>query len=253
MKRKILILNILFYSVTLTSAQSIRQVSTNTTTWFMYFGSHRVSDKWGLHLEAQVRRSDVISAAQQFLLRGGINYHIDGQVFVTAGYCFVETYPYGKLPARSSFPENRFWEQLQLRNPIGSFEWISRFRLEQRFVKAPVLKGTIYEPGDAVYTNRMRLLNRFSIPFKGKTIIDKSFYLSVFNEIMLNFGKKVALNLFDQNRMYAAIGYRFPKIGRLEVGYLNQWVVRSDGKTIENNHTLQLGLTSNIDFYKKTE
>jgi hypothetical protein len=99
----------------------------------------------------------------------------------------------------------------------------------------------------------MRLLNRFSIPFKGKTIIDKSFYLSVFNEIMLNFGKKVALNLFDQNRMYAAIGYRFPKISRLEVGYLNQWIVRSDGKTIENNHTLQLGLTSNIDFYKKTE
>lgn len=233
------------------SAQSVRAVSNNTNTWFMYFGSHKLSDKWGLHLEAQVRRSEFLAQSQQLLARVGVNYHFSPQVFATVGYCFVETEPYGKLPVRSSFPENRLWEQLQLRHQVGSFEWISRFRLEQRYVQVPVLKGTIYAAGDAIYTNRFRILNRFSIPFKGKTIVDKSFYLSIFDEIMVNFGEKVALNIFDQNRIYAAIGYKLPKVGRLELGYLNQMIIRGDGKTIENNHTLQVGLNANIDFYKK--
>lgn len=35
---------------------------------------------------------------------------------------------------------------------------------------------------------------------------------------MVNFGEKVGLNLFDQNRAYVALGYKVPKLGRLEVG-----------------------------------
>lgn len=236
------------------SAQIIRQVSTNTNMWLMYVGTHKIADKWSLHLEAQLRRNDVLANAQQILLRGGINYHINPQMAATVGYCFVETYPYGELPAKSRFPENRLWEQIQFKHQVGNLEWISRFRLEQRFVNLPVANGTTFEANDtATYTNRFRLLNRFSIPFKGKTIVDKSIYLSFYDELMVNFGKKVALNLFDQNRVYIAIGYKIPKVGRLEIGYLNQQIVKSDGKTIENNHTLQVGLSANIDFYKKKQ
>jgi hypothetical protein len=253
--KKIIILSALSICLnTIISAQSIRQIATNNNAWFMYFGTHKLSDKWGLHLEAQSRRSDIISDAQQLLLRGGINYHINPQLTATVGYCFVETYPYGKLPAKIKFPENRLWQQLQFKNQVGSFEWISRFRLEERYVHVPILKGSVYEPNDtATHTNRFRLLNRFSVPFKGKTIVDKSFYLSVYDEIMVNFGEKVGLNLFDQNRVYIAIGYKLPKVGRLEVGYLNQWIVKGDGKTIEDNNTLQVGLSANIDFYKKVQ
>jgi hypothetical protein len=234
------------------NAQNTREYANNSNAWFMYFGTHKIADKLSLHLEAQLRRSEGIKSPQQLLLRGGVNYHINPQATITAGYCYVETYPYGDFPAKSDFPENRIWEQLQLKNQVGNFEWISRFRLEQRYVHSPVLVGTIYEAGDAVYTNRFRLLNRFSIPFKGKTIVDKSFYLSVYDEFMINFGKNVQLNLFDQNRIYVAIGYKLPKVGRLEVGYLNQMIVKSDGKKIENNNTLQVGLSCNIDFKKKS-
>jgi hypothetical protein len=233
------------------NAQNTREYTNNSNAWFMYFGTHKIADKWSLHLEAQLRRSDGVAKPQQLLLRGGLNYHINPQVTVTAGYAYIETYPYGGFPAKSDFPENRIWEQLQLKNQVGNFEWISRFRLEQRYVHTPVLVGTTCEAGDAVYSNRFRLLNRFSIPFKGKTIVDKSFYLSVYDELMVNFGKNVQYNLFDQNRAYVALGYKLPKVGRLEVGYLNQTIVKSDGKKIENNHTFQVGLTCNIDFKRK--
>ncbi|MFI5203046.1 MAG: DUF2490 domain-containing protein [Flavobacteriales bacterium] len=229
-----------------------RQYTTNLNGWYMYVGDHKFSNHWGVHLEAQFRRNEVITNPQQLLLRTGLNFHFNPQVFVTLGYCFVETYPYGEFPVKSTFPEHRLWQQLQFKNTHGSLEWISRFRMEERFSNLPVLTtDTTYQPGDAVYTNRFRLLNRFSVPFNGKIIEDKSFYISVYDEIFIGFGKNVGLNLIDQNRAYMAIGYKIPGVGRLEIGYLNQLVVKSDGIKIENNHTLQLGLSSVISFKKE--
>lgn len=242
-----------FFIVSISEAQSVRQHTTNYNGWLAYTGNHKLSDKWGLHLEAQWRRHNIILDNQQLLLRGGINYYFNSQVSVTAGYCFVQTYPYGALASKSTFPENRFWEQLQLKNNMGAVEVIYRFRLEQRFVNLPVLQDGEYAPGDAVYTNRVRMLNRFSLPFKGKTIEDNSFYLSVYDEVCINFGEKVTFNIFDQNRAYLAIGYNIPKAGRLEIGFLNQIIFRGDGIKVENNHTFQISLTSNIEFRKKKE
>jgi Protein of unknown function (DUF2490) len=244
------------FSISLFS-QSIRQNTTNSNAWFMYFGTHKIADKWSLHLEGQLRRSDGLSIPQQFLLRPGINYHLSPQAMLTVGYAYIETFPYGAFPANSAFPENRIWEQLQLKHQLGAFEWVSRFRLEQRYVQSPILivgfGGSFYAPGPAVYTNRFRLLNRFSIPFKGKTIVDKSFYLSVYDEFMVNFGENVGLNIFDQNRAYLAVGYKIPKVGRVEMGYLHQLIIKGDGKKVENNNTFNLALNCNIDFMKKKE
>lgn len=235
------------------NAQVKREYTNNNNGWFMYIGNHKLSDKWGLHLEAQWRRYDIVLHNQQLLLRGGINYYWNAQVSLTAGYCYVVTYPYGALAAKAMFPENRIWEQLNIKTEIGAVEIINRFRLEQRYVNAVVLKDAGYEPGDAIYTNRVRWMNRYSVPFKGKKIEERSFYASFYNEIYINFGKNVAYNIFDQNRAYLALGYRIPKLGRLEVGYLHQLIIRGDGVKVEQNHTLQVGLTSSIEFRKKKE
>jgi hypothetical protein len=234
-------------------AQSPRTFGNNQNAWFMYFGDHKFSPKWGVHLEAQLRRSDGVKNGQQLLLRTGINYHFTPAAFATVGYCFVETYPYGEFPAKSTFPENRLWEQIQLKQAVGRVEVVSRFRLEQRYVKSPVSDGNgSFEPGPDVYSNRFRLLTRGSIPLKGKSIVDKSWYLTAYDEMFVSYGKKVALNIFDQNRAYVALGYRLPKIGRLELGYMTQLIFKGDGVKVERNHTLMFGLSSNIDFFKKS-
>jgi hypothetical protein len=242
---------IFFTLISFHQANAQRKFTENNNGWFMYFGDHKFSKKWGVHLEAQLRRDEIIRKSQQVLLRTGLNYHFSPTIFGTVGYAFVETYPYGEFAVKSKFPENRLWEQIQIKNQIERIEMVSRFRLEQRFSNSPVLNVGIYGPGDAVYTNRFRLLNRISIPFKGKTIVDKSFYFSAYDEFFVSFGKKVGFNLLDQNRAYVAIGYKIPKVGKLEIGYLNQLVIKSDGIKIENNHTLQLGLSSTINFYKE--
>ncbi len=232
-------------------SQNNRQYTNNNNSWWMYIGSHKISEKWGVHLEAQFRRSDFLKQKQQLLLRTGINYHFNNQTTATLGYCFVQTGQYGGFPAKSDFPEHRLWEQIQLKSMLGRVEVVNRFRLEQRFSNLPIAKNGVFEPGEPVFTNRFRTLHRFSIPLKGKAIEDKSWYVSFYDEIFVNFGKNVALNIFDQNRAYVALGYKVPRLGRVELGYLNQLIVKSDGVKIENNRTLFLGLSSNIDFFKK--
>lgn len=250
MKKILGIVVLLFLSMHVVFSQD-HQTTDNSAAWFMYTGNHKFANKWGVHLEAQMRRANFIAHPQQLFFRAGLMYHINNQIHVTAGYAFAETYPYGEFAAKATFPENRIWEQLQIKNQLNSTEWVSRFRLEQRFNRNPVLVDGSYTPGDAVYTNRFRLNNKFSIPFKGKTIEDKSLYMTFSDEFFINFGGNVKMNFLDQNRAMVGLGYRIPAIGRLEVGYMLQTIFKSDGIKIEHDHTLVVGLSSNISFQKK--
>ncbi len=230
------------------------QYANNFNAWYMVFADPKINEHWGVHMEAQLRRSGAIADPQQLLLRTGLNYHFNPILFATVGYCFVETSPYGDFPVKADFPESRFWEQLQMKSQHGRFEWVNRLRLEQRLVKSPVATASNpneYEPGDAVYSNRFRLFNKVSIPFKGTTIGDKSLYFALYDEVLFAFGENIAANALDQNRVYAALGYKIPKVGRLEIGYLYQTINKADGVKRERNHTLQVGLSSTIDFFKK--
>src|SRR5262245_53020743 len=99
--RPAFIVPFLFLAVTAGAhgVQTSRQFASNYNGWFMYFGTHKFSPKWVVHAEVQLRRSSIIIDDQQLLIRTGLNYHMTPRSFITAGYCFVETYPYGKLPA----------------------------------------------------------------------------------------------------------------------------------------------------------
>lgn len=219
----------------------------------MYFGNHKITERIGLHAEAQWRRSEFVTAPKQLLLRAGLNIYTGERTFFTAGYAYVETYPYGELPTPITFPEHRIWEQFQVKTQLSRLEMISRFRLEQRYVYTPVYDKAenAYDISKHVYTNRFRLLTRFSLPLNGKEITDKVFYLSAYDELFVNFGKNIGANVFDQNRAYFAIGYKVPVLGRVELGYLYQTIIKSDGIRVENNHAIQASISSNISFKKK--
>lgn len=232
-----------------TLAYANRQYAHQANGWYMYFGTHKVSERWSLHAEAQWRANQIIAKPQQLLLRAGINYHLSNWGMLTAGYCFVETWPYGKQPVKVAFPEHRIWQQFQTKSASGRWEFVNRLRMEQRFVQLPIMSDSVYVPGKPVYTNRARVLNRVSISLSKKALTDKSVYLSVYNELFINFGKNVALNIFDQNRAYVALGYVISKIGRVEAGYMNQLLFKPDGVRVESNHTLQVALFCTVPFY----
>ena len=233
-----------FLPITQTFAQQPTRIhDKNTNAWLMYFGNNQLSKKWGLHTEVQIRRADVVKDWQQLLLRTGVNYNLSDKAMFTLGYGFIKTHPYGDYPATDDFPEHRAFQQLLLKQTEGIFALQHRYRLEQRWVQPP---GS----DESVYTNRFRYLLRANIPLQGKTIDDKELYLGLYDEVMISFGKNVRQNIFDQNRAYAALGFKLNKAASVEAGYLHQLVQKANGVVFEHNNTLQLALFYNLNFTK---
>lgn len=242
------ILTVILLAVAPSFAQTDRIRDTNFNSWFMYFGDHKVSQKWGVHLEGQYRRNSIGQKPQQLLLRPGINYDINSNVMLTAGYAYVYTTPYGDHPIALSFPEHRLFEQALVRHKIGKVAMSHRYRLEQRFLGETGLdsEGDI-EVNNWRRENRFRYMVRANIPLQGEMAKGK-WYLGLYDEILVNFGKNVSGNFFDQNRAYAALGYGLGKIGNFEAGYLQQTILRRHARVVEYNHTLQFAVYSNFSF-----
>ena len=156
----------------------------------------------------------------------------------------------------TQYTENRIWQQLNLKGTIETkfrtFDIQHRYRLEQRFIENYFKNSSgNLEKGDNLFRQRVRYRAMVLIPLSKKTMQDKTLFLNLNNEIFLGFGKGIGKNILDQNRFNAAIGWRFNSNFNIQIGYLNQYIVKSDGIKVERNHTLLTGITYNLDFTKK--
>tara|TARA_B110000027_G_scaffold45077_1_gene49582 strand:+ start:9136 stop:9783 length:648 start_codon:yes stop_codon:yes gene_type:complete len=178
----------------------------NLGNWFMYFGTHKLSEKYSLHYETQLRNYELVSNFNQLLPRVGLNYHIDKNTSLTAGYAFIPTQNvFDQGWGEEMVAENRIWEQFILKNVVNRMKIRHRYRLEQRWVKL----------GEkTTYKNRARYMLSVKLPISKNE--DSPLFISLYDEIFLN----ISDNPFDQNRLFAALGYQFNKQMNFQVGYL---------------------------------
>jgi hypothetical protein len=67
------------------------------------------------------------------------------------------------------------------------------------------------------------------------------FYFSVGNEVFISLGETIkAGDRFDQNRLAFSLGYKLHPSLKIEMGYLNHWVVRKSDPQL--NHCITLNL-----------
>ena len=234
------------------AAQAQRIIDTQNNSWFMYFGNHRLSDRWGLHTEYQWRREDWGENWQQSLMRIGVDHFIPDGPMVSAGYGWIVSCPYGEQPISYSFNEHRIWEQLVMSQQSGRFHFNHRYRLEQRFLEKKTLNSEgEFEHDEFVFRQRARYRFMLSVGLNHKEMSDKTLFLAMYAEPFIQFGKGLGANTLDQNRLYAAIGYKVNSSFQIQAGYLNQMIFKGDGIHAERNHNLQLGITYNMDFREK--
>jgi hypothetical protein len=226
-------------------APSFAQTTTDTNAhaWFMYFGDHPLTSRWGVHLEGQYRRSDLGLRWQQLLLRPGVNFQINRYASATVGYAFVNSYPYGDFPSKATLPEHRVFEQLWIKHPVGRVGMQHRLRLEQRAVQVI--------PDDDNSRRETELRHRFRYMLRGDIPLSERFYLGLYDEFFLGFGGNRGVRYLDQNRAYGALGLRVSAFEKFEVGYLHQYVPQRNGRIIEHNHTLQVALFSSRPFRRE--
>lgn len=204
MKHKIVIF---FISFVLTAfSQNLYCQQNKVGNWLIYFGNLKINDKWNVHHEAQLRNFNFIGDINQLLIRFGIGYNVSKDVNILMGYANVETENYiNQSDLKTSFNENRIFQQLIYKNKYSGFYITNRIRIEERF-----------------FLNDFKLRCRYFLmvnkPIIKKELKNNAVYLSTYNEIFLNTKNKI----FDRNRFYNGIGYVLNANTRFEVGYMIQ-------------------------------
>ena len=224
MKRSVLV--ILLLSALFTSAQENGEDRLGA--WYMYFGMNQVSDRLSIHTEAQFRYYEIASNFNQLLLRTGLNYHISDEAIATFGYAYIATdVSFEEFPGEEDLSEHRIFQQFILRNEVRKLLFEHRYRFEQRFID-------FGDTNDTRFRARYRL--QLTLP------LTQLLFINVYNEIFLNLQD----NVFDQNRLYAAFGFKLTPATSIQVGYLKNHFPSA------HYDRLQLGFFINPDFRKKT-
>lgn len=214
--------------VFLIPAVSLAQVHENSA-WAAWFNSYRVSDKVGIHFDGQLRTSDDLESIKNVLIRPGVTWFFDDTKNATAGYALIRTYQQLDGVSDPNLTEHRIWQQFIYNQKVSRVSLTHRFRLEQRFI------GQLSED---VFSQRLRYFLRAQMPLKNTdgAPFSSGAFLALQNEVFLHLQNKDKLNgyLFDQNRAYVALGYRFNPAIDLEAGYLNQASKGKNRSTLNN-------------------
>lgn len=234
---------ILIFLILMTSNFGMTQVqkSDQFNSWYTYSGNHKLNSKISIHTLYSWRRSDFIKNWQQSLLRIGFNYKLHRNLTITPGYDWAVTFPYGEQPILKKVNEHRIYEQFLLKNTIGRLNLSHRYRIEQRFIE----NNTTY-----LFKIRFRYRLTAVLPLNNKEMTKNTVFLKVFDELFINYRKGIGSHYFDQNWAYIGIGFQFTENAKVSVGYMNQFLPKSDLLRIENNHTLSIGINYGIDFRK---
>jgi opacity protein-like surface antigen len=232
------ILFVLFIALSIaTQAQNDRVHDDNNINWVQTFNTIHLNKKWSLHAEYQWRRTNGFKSWQQSLLRIGANYKLHENITLHAGYGWIETFPYGDFPIASAgtFPEHRFYEQITFRQPISRFTFSHRFRIEQRWL------GRVTTANGNRNIENWFFLHRFRYQFRAMYSLgnrnNNQPYMVAADELFIGAGKNLGTNIFDQNRIFLLLGYKFIDKLSIEGGYFNQAL--QQGKRINNTTIIQ--------------
>jgi hypothetical protein len=264
--------HVIFILLSITSySQDIKKTNEHNV-WVSLTGNNTITKKWGILTEFNWRRNDGFSKPIQNEIKLGINYKINKANLLTLGWAHNENFSYGAFSKNVSeniynnysYNEQRIFEQLAItHSSTGIILYDSRFRFEQRWIQNKIKVNNEYvRPSEEYLTlnpnvedwrfrQRLRYRFRIQIPLTKKEMDDKTLFFLASDEVFVNFGKKVAANIFDQNRATIGFGWKFNKNTNIQLAYLNQFIEKSNGIAKENNHTLLTTLNFNIDFSSK--
>ncbi len=176
--------------------------------WLIYIGNKQLNEKWNWHHEVQYRNYDAVGDLEQLLLRTGFGYTFNeskSNVLLGYGYILSENYV-GQSDEKISVNEHRIFQQFITKQQLSQVSLQHRYRFEQRFVEDD-------------FKMRFRYFLGINIPLQYKEDAKNPLYLSAYNEIFLNTESAI----FDRNRLYGGLGYKFSEHVKLELGYMNQF------------------------------
>ncbi len=204
--------------------------------WIFLTHTQKISKKWDILADIQVRSSDKIKMFETILLRGAASYHFSENHSAALGYAYKGDWE--EESAETIFKlEHRVYEQYIFDSKIKRTELTARLRLEQRFIK---------EDAAFEFSQRVRTFLSFQIPLVANHDFSKGVYTTLQNELFLNVHHKEEINgsFFDQNRIMGSVGYRWNSSIDTEIGYI-YWRQKEFMRT-SNSNVVQLMITTKL-------
>ncbi len=206
------------------------QVVDDGGAWLALFADGTIdsdhTDRLKWWFDGQARFFDDADGYGQSLLRPGVGYRLGESATLWGGYAWINTAPAG-VP---NFDENRLWQQLTWTENLDGTALGYRSRLEQRFLETGSDTGW-----------RFRQLIAARRPLPGAANLTFVAWDEIFFHLNdTNWGADAG---FDQNRVFVGLGIKQSPDSpvRIEVGYLNQFVYRTNRSDL-SNHLLSISL-----------
>jgi hypothetical protein len=232
------------------SIAQTKQVQSHEQVWFGYNNQTRISKKWGIWLDGNLRtRKDYFTNFYQGVLRTGIMYYLNDAARITAGYAWINYFPDDGHSAVSR-PEHRPWQQIQWQTQYPKSSLSHRLRLEERYRRKILNDSTLADGYNFNFRVRYNLV--FQVPLSKRGIAPNTISFVTSDEVMVNFGREIVYNYFDQNRFFVGFGYHPNTTDQLQVGYLNIFQQQAAGNRYRNAHVVRIFYFHNIDLRKKS-
>lgn len=229
-----------FASKTITHHQQI---------WYVCNQNLKINDKFSITSEIQERHFIIPIKQSQFIVRSTFKKLIKNNWDFGVGFAFLlyNTEPTVAYNLESS--ELRPHIEFNNKQAYKHVTISHRYKLETRILHN--VNGK--ELAEGFKFNNMRFHYQIGLDFLlNKPKNDKNAVkLKVAEEIMLNLGKNIKYNLFDQNRLSVTLQYAPIKAVAIDVGYVNWFQQRSSGDKYFDSNIFRLGIVNNINIVKK--
>jgi hypothetical protein len=184
--------------------------------WSVAFANHDYDGNWSNSLQLETRFSDNKNGLKEVIFKPSGYYRFNPTAQLGFGYKYQFK--------RDNPDEQDLWQEFHYRTPVGKYGINHQFRLEQRFIDN--IDGMI---------PRVRYLIHTSIPLGAHR------YIALSEAVRFNLTDKGEgpVDGFEQNRIYAGVGFRANRRLKLEVGYLWQYERQRIGPN-ESNHVLRM-------------
>jgi hypothetical protein len=221
---------VLFHSATAQTPN--KTVTPVSNAWLSANNTLRFSDHWGMIADLHLRTKEFMGTPDFWFARTGVNYWFNNSFSGNVGYGHLWLMPAeGKHTIGN---ENRIHEQLILSQSFGRIGLFQRLRNEHRWVQSLA--------NDQVtgvrYSDRVRYL--MSVNVKLSKANKKIPSLVLADELMVQFGKQVVYNTFDQNRLFIGIRQDIRPDLSLDFGYMRIFQQKPAPGVFERHDVLRL-------------
>ena len=225
------------------AAQAQKQVSHQSLFWLASVNTIRFNEHWGMVADFHYRTYDFMAHPYYYIARGQANYYFNENLIAGFGYghMWLGAYTTAQHPYSN---ENRITEQIKLNSKKGKFSITNRWMLEQRWQQKIVNNE---KTNDYRFTNRARYaFGCMYSPFKNKMLPSFTNY----EEVMVQFGKEVVYNTFDQVRFSFGIRQNITSHINIDLNYMYAYQQLFSGNQYLQGNILRFYINYSVGWKK---